>query len=180
MTTPRTSPRRSRLFPAALLTALIHGTAPAQGPCLDLSPNDTYDDQIMSSAHYEDAILVTNGPNPLTIHYIECFTGESNGLGRLGIRTYDPALNHPGPLVSTGTWRLRETKSWQGAVLDTPVTVAANQRFWVTKLVDAPHQSSIMAYVGRGIGSFSMTSTDGGQHWSGPFDSYEKKYRFFC
>ena len=125
--------------------------------------------------------------NTNTITGIEVFTGEVAAPNALALWSDNGGL--PGqPLAALGYTSSFNTvlfKSWQGATLNTPVTVTAGQKYWVVWDPSGGEQASLSSDPGdiqqRYYGSYVGTVA-GGASWFGPFTfpDHRWKFRMLC
>lgn len=122
-----------------------------------------------------------------TIEAIEVFTGEVAGPNRLAIWSDNgggPA-KPLAPLAWTANFQTALPNGWQGAQLNTSVSVAAGVRYWVVWDPAGGEQASVSNNIGEiqqnYWGSFTGT-VQGGANWFGPFTgpSHRWKFRMRC
>jgi hypothetical protein len=138
--------------------------------------------------NYNGAVS-TGGPNLLiaiktqvavavTATRVEVFTGNQSGQNTIAIWSHDAANNRPLAQLGSGAWSMGLQRGWQGANLTTPVTLAAGTDCWIVWGCINNSQSSIE---GTGAGAQPYRgSFDGGATWSGPFQSWQWKFRVYC
>jgi hypothetical protein len=136
-----------------------------------------------------NGLVSTGGPNLLiaiktqvagavTATRIEVFTGNQSGQNTVAIWSHDAANNRPLALLGSGAWAMGMQRGWQGANLTTPVPLAAATDCWIVWGCVDNSQSSVE---GQGAGAQQYRgSFDGGATWSGPFQSWQWKFRVYC
>lgn len=125
--------------------------------------------------------------NSMTVTGIEVFTGEHAGPNALALWSDSggsPA--QPGSTLSaTGSFTTSLANGWQGAALNTPVSVTAGARYWVVWDPDGGEQSAISndaADVQQPYWGSYSGDVNGGTSWFGPFShsSHRWKFRMTC
>lgn len=122
----------------------------------------------------------------VTVSRLEVFTGE--GSANIALAIWSDDGGNPSkplaPLGDTGYFPLSTTVSWQGANLNTPVTVTAGTKYWVVFDPAGGEQAPIQNGVGQQYwGSYTGTVTSvAPTDWFGPFSSSDHawKFRMFC
>ena len=118
-----------------------------------------------------------------TVEAVEVFTGEVAGPNRLAIWSDNGGA--PGqplsPLAWTTNFQTALPNGWQGAQLNTSVSVAAGVRYWVVWDPAGGEQASVSNTVGdiqqNYWGSFTGT-VQGGASWFGPFTAPTHRWKF--
>lgn len=165
---------------ALLLPVLCAAPLAAQGPCLAAGDNNTFVDNVsMGGPNLLVAIRIQNGNTPLAVFAAEIFSGERPGTNTVGIWSHDPVNDQPLADLGTSSFPLSAPNDFQGANLPAPIPIAANEIFWLVWGPTNGAQGSIEALNAQ-TGQPYRGSFDGGQNWSGPFVSYDWKYRLWC
>jgi hypothetical protein len=119
----------------------------------------------------------------VTVDGIDVFTGEVVAPDRLAIWSDNggtPA-RPLSPLAWTANFQTTLPDGWQGASLNTRVSVAAGVRYWVVWDPSGGEQASVSQDVGdiqqKYWGSYSGT-VQGGAAWFGPFTAPDHRWKF--
>lgn len=106
---------------------------------------------------------------------IEVFTGEGSGTNTVAVWTHDASTGFPGVQLTSGSWSMDTTNSWQGADLDTCVTLTAGTTYWLAWQPINGSQATwdtsgtYVTYAGR----FASGA------WFGTYSNFVK-YRLYC
>ena len=107
---------------------------------------------------------------------IEVFTGEGSGTNTVAVWTTNPTTGFPSTQITSGSWSMSTTNSWQGADLGTCVTLTAGTTYW---LAWQPINGSQATWDTSGTYVTYAGSFDGGSSWFGTYSNYVK-YKLFC
>ena len=153
----------------------------AQIPCYAENDGPEFADNVsMGGPDLLLAILLV-APENLTVSGMEVFTGEGSGTNTIGIWSHDAVENQPDMDLSTGSWSMSSSNSWQGADLPTTVSLVAGETYWIMWGPQNESQAAVLP-VQPGNGQVYRASFDGGNTWIGPFSGPANhwKYRLFC
>jgi hypothetical protein len=118
-------------------------------------------------------------PTSFNATAIHVFTGEANGQNGVQIWSHDANLDAPLSVLSSGTWIMSPTNSWQGANLAGAVALSAGSTYWMGWSPINGAQASVDTSIAGNGQSYRGTFT-GGAPWNGPFTgSNHWKFRIF-
>ncbi|MBL8724929.1 MAG: hypothetical protein JNK49_12845 [Planctomycetes bacterium] len=162
----------------ALTAALLSSALFAQTQIAHANfDNFTFDDNISMGGPNLLVAIRTQVPATTVATRIEVWTGEGVGTNSLALWSHDPVNNRPLAQLGVGTWSMGQVNGWQGAPLTTPVVLLANDDVWV---VWGPTNGAQSSVAGSGPGAQPYRgSFDGGNSWSGPFQSLQWKFRIW-
>jgi hypothetical protein len=155
----------------------------------DIDPEDPPEDLALCGGEntgdtFEDGYS-TGGPDlligaeftpteDLSIGRVEVFTGEGAGTNTVSIWTDSDGFAETE--LGAGSWSMDRANSWQGADLDSCVSVTAGTTYWA---VWAPVNGTQSSLDSSGTRVSYSGSFDAGRSWSGPYSGYVK-YRLYC
>ena len=153
--------------------------AAAQTPCHAEYGDNVFDDNVsMGGPNLLLGIRFVALQN-MTIRSAQVFTGEGAGLNTIAIYSSNGPLTAPLTPLGSGTWNMSNTNSWQGASLNTPVTLIAATSYWLCWSPINGSQANVDT-TPPGPGQLYNASFNGGQSWFGPFsDNSHWKFRLF-
>ena len=136
--------------------------------------NEFVDDQAISG----DELIAMKFRLNLTrnVRYIQVFTGEVNGASTMRIYTTAAGTGEPDTQIGFGNFNMGVANGWQGAAMDTPVSVAANTDHWFAWFALDGAQAS-RAPMGMAVNF--RESTDDGASWTAE-SAATLKYRIYC
>lgn len=150
----------------------------AAGPCVEIAGINTGDD-------YDDAVSAGGipvgmryiAPLDLSVDRIEIFTGEQSGSNLIALWSHDPVLDQPSFMLSSGSWMMDDTNSWQGANLDATVELTAGETYWI--VWEPVSGAQWTQDLGGDIVTYKATSDDYAS-WFGPYEQPYKHKLFSC
>lgn len=171
----------NRLALACSIALSLLGAHAGAQPCHAENDTPNFNDAVsMGGPNLLLAIRFT-APANLAVQAMEVFTGEGSGTNTIGIWSHNASANRPLASLSTGSWNMSATNSWQGASLPATVNLTGGTTYWVVwgcvngsqAAVDVPTTT---------VGQVYRGSFDGGANWSGPFQSNDShwKFRLIC
>lgn len=163
-----------------ITTWLVLSSVPAFAQYCDFNlAGPSYDNQasVPSGVHfiaYQD-----HAPFSMTVKRVEIFTGETSGPHSVAIWTTHPVQGVPGTQLSQGWWSASAQNSWQGADLQSTVSLVTGQPYWVVWQTVAGAQDSTNNANGGRYTVLTVDSQDNGMTWGRPRWA-ESKYRLVC
>ena len=159
-------------------------TLKTTGPCDGDNTGTDFVDTISAGGPMIGIRWIPNASQ--TVTRVEVFTGEVAAPNALAIWSHDSGLNQPAAtLASTSNFTTVLANGWQGADLNSGVSVTAGQPLWIVWDPNGGEQAPVTDDPG-GIqqtywGSFSG-DVNGGASWFGPFShpNHRFKFRLFC
>jgi hypothetical protein len=160
---------------AIALSVVAATTVRAQTPCHAENDGPIFDDNTSMGGPWV-AVKFTL-PAAISATRLEVFTGEALGTNTVALYAHDAAGNQPGVYLESAIWSMSSTNAWQGAVLNFPTFLAANQTYWFVWVPIGGAQASIDASL-PGLGQVYRASFDNGQTWAGPFQDTINHWKF--
>ena len=166
-------------FLSLLALICFAASASAQTPCHAEYGDNVFDDNVsMGGPNLLLGIRFVALQN-MTVRSAQVFTGEGAGLNTIAIYSSNGSLTEPLTPLGSGTWNMSNSNSWQGASLNTPVTLIAATSYWLCWSPINGSQASVDT-TPPGLGQLYNGSFNGGQSWFGPFsDNSHWKFRLF-
>lgn len=150
----------------------------AAGPCLEVggaNTGDVYNDAVSSGGIPVGMRYVA--PSDMSVDRLEVFTGEQSGSNLIALWSHDATLDQPSILLSSGSWMMDATNSWQGANLDDTVELTAGETYWVVwEPIDGAQYTRDMS----GDPVTYKPSFDGYSTWEGPYAQPDKHKLLSC
>jgi hypothetical protein len=158
---------------------LAAATAQAQTPCHAEYDDPVFDNNVSMGGPNLTVTIQFVAPTSFVATSIEVFTGEASGQNSVQIWSHNAVLNQPASALSSGSWSMSATNSWQGATLASPVALSAGTTYWLGWSPINGAQANVDTSI-PGNGQVYRATFDGGQSWIGPFQgSNHWKFRIF-
>lgn len=165
-----------------LALALLTTTMAVAQPCYAENDGPGFNDAVsMGGPNLLLAIRFTVPPG-LTVVGAEVFTGERTGTNTLAIWSDDPMANAPSTSLTSGSWSMTATNSWQGTDLTPPLPLASGVVHWLVWGPQNGAQAAVDLASPSAIVQSYRGSFNAGATWNGPFSSADRpwKFRLFC
>lgn len=169
-----------KLIAGLTASALLAVSAFGQTPCYAENAGPSFLNKVsMGGPNLLLAVRFT--PNvSVTVRRIEVFTGKRTGANSVAIWTHNATGNSPGTQISSGSWNMSSTNSWQGANLAAGVPIVASTTYWMVWGCQNGSQAPVEQK--NTLGQPYRGSFNGGTSWNGPFQFNNRhwKFSFFC
>ncbi|MEO6708295.1 MAG: hypothetical protein ABI054_12595 [Planctomycetota bacterium] len=169
-----------RSFQLAVLTLILTASsASAQAPCHAENGDNVFTDNVSMGGPNLTLVIKFSVPTSFQATSVEVFTGEGSGLNSVQIWSDNPGQNKPLAVLSSGSWSMSSANSWQGAPLQSAVSLTAGTIYWLGwNPINGSQANTDRSLPGNG--QLYNASFDGGQSWFGPFQDVEHwKFRIF-
>ncbi|HTF91145.1 MAG TPA: hypothetical protein VK843_22205 [Planctomycetota bacterium] len=169
-----------RSFQLAVLSLILTASsAIAQTPCHAEFGDNVFTDNVSMGGPNLTLVIKFTVPTSFQATAVEVFTGEASGLNSVQIWSDNAGQNQPLAVLSSGSWNMSSTNSWQGAPLQSAVPLTAGTIYWLGwNPINNAQANTDRSQPGNG--QLYNASFDGGQSWFGPFQDVEHwKFRIF-
>ena len=113
----------------------------------------------------------------MVIHRVEVFTGQVAAASRIGLWSHDVSGDQPDVALAGGDFTTVVPNGWQGADLETPVSMTAGTSYWI--VWEMPKSSQISRTATGDMVTYKA-SDDAGASWTGPWSEQEKFRLYNC